>query len=252
MSLRILLSNDDGIDAPGLQVLADAMAPFGSVTVVAPDREKSGAGHSLTLHRPLRIQLRAPQRYAVDGTPTDCVTLALKEIMRENLPHIVVSGINHGPNLGDDITYSGTVSAALEGTILGIQSVAFSLAARKDEVPNFRPAAYFARKLVKYLIKKPLPADVLLNVNIPNVEGESIDSYEFTRMGKRHYEDQIPEGLDPRGKKYYWIGGDELDFDEMPGSDCDAIRHGKVSITPVRLDLTHDRYLEIFSREWKL
>ncbi len=252
MSLRLLLSNDDGIDAPGLRVLEDAMASFGEVFVVAPDREQSGAGHSLTLHRPLRIQTRGPRRYATDGTPTDCVTLAIKQIMREFPPDIVVSGINLGPNLGDDITYSGTVSVALEGTILGIQSVAFSLAARKEETPNFKPVAHFARKLIGHLIQNPLPPDVLLNVNVPNVEGDTIDVYEFTRMGRRHYEDSVPEGRDPRGRKYYWIGGDELDFDDIPGSDCDAIRHNKVSITPVRWDLTHDRYLETFAREWKL
>jgi 5'-nucleotidase len=250
--VRILVSNDDGIDAPGISILANAMQGFGEVYVVAPDREKSGAGHSLTLYRPLRILQRSERWYAVDGTPTDCVTLALKAIMKKNPPQLIVSGINSGPNLGDDITYSGTVSVALEGTILGVQSVAFSLAKKREEVPNYVPAAYFAQKVVKRMLAEPLPSDVLLNVNIPNTKGDKIEAFEWTRMGKRRYSDAIPERIDPRGKKYYWIGGDEMEFDSGPGSDGEAIKAGKVSITPVRLDLTHDLYLERFRNGWSL
>jgi 5'-nucleotidase len=247
---RILVSNDDGINAPGLNALAGAMAEFGEVWVVAPDRERSGAGHSLTLQRPLRIHPMGERRFSVDGTPTDCVNLALKEILRASPPDLVVSGINDGPNLGDDITYSGTVSAALEGTLLGVPSVAFSVAGTRDEPSNFLPAAHFARRLVRWLLGKKLPDDVLLNVNVPNVTGEQADAYEWTRMGKRRYGEAIPERVDPRGRKYYWIGGDELDFDDLPGTDGDAIRKGRISVTPIRLDLTHDRYLETFRREW--
>lgn len=250
--MKILLSNDDGIDAPGLAALYEAVSNLGEVTVVAPDRERSGAGHSLTLHRPLRIHARGLRRYAIDGTPTDCVSLALKEIMKNDLPDVVLSGINSGPNLGDDITYSGTVSAALEAALLGLPAIALSLAVRNGETPNFAPAMDVAAHLLKKVVEQGLPRDVLLNVNVPNIEGLTINQYEITRMGKRHYGDIIEEKLDPRGRKYYWVGGDELGLDETPGTDCGAIHRGAVSVTPVRLDLTHDLFLETLRSKWSL
>ncbi len=235
----------------GLRFLSEAMSSFGDVFVVAPDRERSGAGHSLTLHRPLRIHSRGHRRFAVDGTPTDCVNLAIKELLKDELPALVVSGINNGANLGDDITYSGTVSAALEGALLGVPSVAISLVSTNDETPNFIPAAEVARKVVASVLKQKLPRDVVLNVNVPDVTGGRIEAFEITRMGKRHYGDAILEKIDPRGKKYYWIGGEDLGFDDAPGSDCNAILQKKVSITPIRLDYTHDLYLDIL-KKWEL
>lgn len=243
--MRILVSNDDGIEARGIQALADAMKALGDVTIVAPDREQSGAGHSLTLHRPLRIHSRGEKRYAVDGTPTDCVTLAILEVMKKNKPDIVISGINGGPNLGEDITYSGTVAAALEGAIMGVPSIAMSLAAVNGESKNYKPAAYFAQRLVKKVYQEGLTEGVLLNVNVPNIEGDTIDDYEITRTGKRRYSGAIAEKLDPKGRKYYWIGGEDTGFDDSPGTDSNAVRLRKVSITPLRFDLTHDEYFPL-------
>lgn len=249
--MRFLLSNDDGIDAPGLRALTDAMSPFGEVMIVAPDRERSGAGHSLTLHRPLRIQARGNRRYAIDGTPTDCVSLGILEILKKQLPDIVISGINCGANLGDDVTYSGTVAAALEGAILGFPAIAFSLTASIEDEPNFAPAVYFVQKLMRRALERGLPKGVVLNVNIPNIAGDRIDAYEVTRLGKRRYAGAIAEKIDPRGKKYYWVGAEELGFDDIEGSDSNAIRLNKVSITPLRLDMTHTEYLDQV-REWQL
>ncbi|HLG21127.1 MAG TPA: 5'/3'-nucleotidase SurE [Bdellovibrionota bacterium] len=249
--MRILLSNDDGIDAPGIKALEEALSSFGNLFVVAPDRERSGAGHSLTLHRPLRIHAQGDRRYAVDGTPTDCVNLAIREILKEKRPDIVVSGINQGPNLGDDVIYSGTVAAALEGALMGVPSIAISLAVQSEDVPNFLPAAHFAKRVVKKILDEDLPKDVILNINVPNITQTSVDQYEVTRLGKRHFADVVEEKIDPRGKKYYWVGSEELGFDDIPGSDCNAIAAGRVSITPVLLDHTHERYLEVL-RKWPL
>lgn len=249
--MRILVSNDDGIGAPGIQVLADAMAPFGDVYVVAPDRERSGAGHSLTLHRPLRIFHRGSRRFAVDGTPTDSVSLGVLEILKDQPPDLVVSGINYGANIGDDVTYSGTVAAALEGAILGIPSIAFSLTVALGDEANFKPVAYFVQKLIPKILKDSLPKGVLLNVNVPNISGDRIDEFEVTRLGKRRYAGAIAEKMDPRGEKYYWVGAEELGFDDIPGSDSNAIRLNRVSITPIRLDMTHEEYLKEF-QTWQL
>lgn len=232
----ILVCNDDGIRSEGLQALARALEPLGDVFVVAPDREQSAAGHSLTLHRPLRVEEVAPRQFAIDGTPTDCVNLAVSGILSER-PGLVVSGINKGANLGDDITYSGTVSAAMEGTLLGIPSLAISLAARAQF--DFAPAAEFAARLVARVLERGLPPDTLLNVNVPDRAREGMTGYRITRQGKRRFGEALIEKMDPRGKKYYWIGGDELGFIHEPGTDYAAILDGAVSITPVHLDLTH-------------
>jgi len=233
----ILVSNDDGIHSDGLRALADAVAPHGRVVVVAPDREQSAVSHALTLHRPLRIDELEPGRYTVDGTPTDCVNLAINAILRER-PVLVISGINKGANLGDDVTYSGTVSAAMEGTLLGVPSIAVSQVGRGSY--DFSIAATFTGELVARVLANPLPADTLLNVNVPQFQnGEQPRGVALTRMGKRRYGDAIVEKVDPRGRKYYWIGGEELSFLEEEGTDFDAVSRGCISVTPIHLDLTN-------------
>lgn len=234
IGVLILVSNDDGIRSEGLTRLAKAMESLDDVVVVAPDREQSAVSHALTIGRPLRADEVQPGWFAVDGTPTDCVNLALNGLLAER-PWLVVSGINLGANLGDDITYSGTVSAAMEAVLLGIPAVAFSQVGRVAF--NFDAAAGFAGALVCGLRKRELPPDTLLNVNIP--ENTNPPGYAVTRMGKRRYGDAIVEKTDPRGRKYYWIGGDELAFSDEPGTDFAAIRGGLISVTPLHLDLTN-------------
>ncbi len=238
----ILASNDDGIQSEGLTRLVEALEPLDEVVVVAPDRERSAVAHALTLDRPLRADEVRPGWFAVDGTPTDCINLALNGLF-DRRPWLVVSGINLGANLGDDITYSGTVSAAIQAVMLGVPGVAFSQVARARL--HFDAAADFAHTLVSRLMAAQPPVDMLLNVNIP--EGRP-DGYRITRQGKRRYGDAIVEKIDPRGRKYYWIGGAELDFDDVPGTDFSAIHAGKVSVTPLRLDLTHHEALPVLER----
>lgn len=230
----ILVSNDDGIRSEGIRALKDALIDLGIVYVVAPDRERSAASHSLTLHRPLRVEKINPFEYAVDGTPTDCITLAINKILPHR-PSIVVSGINKGGNLGEDISYSGTVSAAMEGTLMGIPSIAISLIASKDF--NFKYASMITKKLISLIFKKSLPKDTLLNVNVPSVKKPK--GFRITRQGKRIYGDVVFEKLDPRGKKYYWIGGNMLRWEGGEDADFAAIAKGYVSITPIHLDMTN-------------
>jgi 5'-nucleotidase len=237
MSL-ILVSNDDGIHSEGLQVLAEALHCLGEVVVVAPDREQSATSHSLTMHRPLRISRVGDGMHSVDGTPTDCIVLAVNRILGKKLPDLVISGINKGPNLGDDIVYSGTVSAAMEGARLGVPSVAVSLATRNDF--RFDVAADFAVRLAEQVLQTHLKDPVVLNVNVPNIPKESIRGVRVTRQGKRVYDGAVVEKTDPRGRKYYWIGGQEPGFVEMKDSDIEAVLDGWISITPLRLDLTDD------------
>ncbi|MBI3002583.1 MAG: 5'/3'-nucleotidase SurE [candidate division NC10 bacterium] len=237
----ILVTNDDGIHSEGLRALAEALAPLGEVTVVAPDRERSAAGHALTLHRPLRASEMAARWYRVDGTPTDCVTLGIMGMLKTR-PRLVAAGINLGNNLGDDVTYSGTVSAAMEGTLLGIPAFAISLAG--GERFDFTAAAAFARRLAALLLERGLPSDTLLNVNVPAGPPESIRGVALTRQGRRAYRESIVEKLDPRGKTYYWIGGSEPEWERLGDSDYDAVMEGKISVTPLRLDLTHYEVLQ--------
>jgi 5'-nucleotidase len=238
----ILVSNDDGIHSEGIVALAEALHDVGEVVVVAPDRERSAVSHSLTLHRPLRVQEIAPGRHAVDGTPTDCVNLALNGVLRRR-PALVVSGINKGANLGDDVTYSGTVSAAMEGTLLGVPSVAVSAVGRGPF--RFDLAAVFARRLAAWVLERGLPPDTLLNVNVPTPEnGEPVRGFALTRMGRRRYGDAIVEKTDPRGKKYYWIGGEEVEQVAEEGTDFHAIAQGLISVTPIHLDLTNYKSFE--------
>lgn len=232
------MSNDDGVSARGLQVLSAELSLLDEVWVVAPDRDQSGVSHSVTLQRPLRIDEVAPRVFAVDGTPTDCVNLAINGILPER-PRLVVSGINHGANLGDDVTYSGTVSAAMEATLLGVPAIAVSQVYRNPAAPEFAFAARFARTLAARVLERPLPADTLLNVNVPPCPADEIEGYALTRQGKRRYGDAVVEKVDPRGRKYYWIAGDVLDFVDAEGTDFDAIQRRRVSITPLHLDLTN-------------
>ncbi len=232
----ILVSNDDGIRAAGIRALEAALAPLGEVWVVAPDREQSAASHSLSLYRPLRVETIDERHFAIDGTPTDAVNLAINGIMKQK-PDLVVSGINHGGNLGDDITYSGTVSAAMEGTLLGVPSIAMSLVSR--EAPDFAPAAHFAARLARAVSERGMPRDTLLNVNVPGLPAAELRGYLITRQGKRRYGDAIVEHLDPRGRKYFWIGGEDLGFIPAEGTDCTAVAGGYISITPLHLDLTN-------------
>ncbi|HEY2775340.1 MAG TPA: 5'/3'-nucleotidase SurE [Candidatus Binatia bacterium] len=230
----ILASNDDGIQSSGLARLVEALRPIDDVIVVAPDRERSAVSHALTLESPLRADEVRPGWYAVSGTPTDCVNLALNGLL-PGRPWLIVSGINRGPNLGDDITYSGTVSAAMEAVLLGVPGVAFSQVGRVSF--QYDAAARFAAQLVRALKDKGLPPDTLLNVNVPDLAAP--EGFAITRQGKRRYGDAIVEKDDPRGRKYYWIGGTELDFEDEPGTDFSAVRDGLVSVTPLHLDLTN-------------
>ena len=240
---RILVTNDDGIFSEGIKLLAEALTEVGEVTVVAPDREQSAMGHALTLSRPLRMQKVGEGRFAVDGTPTDCVNLGVLSLFKDHPPDFVASGINFGPNLGDDVTYSGTVSAGFEGTLLGIPSVAFSQ--EVAEGFSFRPAAAFARELFRILIaeRETLPNDLLLNVNIP---AGPVQGLSFTRLGRRVYKQSVIEKLDPRGRKYYWIHGTPR-WEKASGTDFEAMVSGRISVTPLHLDLTYYPGLESFA-----
>jgi len=232
----ILVSNDDGHFSDGIRALAGAMQELGDVVVVAPEAEQSAASHAISLHRPLRLKEIRPDWYAVDGTPTDCAYLAINHVLRERRPALMVSGINHGPNLADDVTYSGTVAAAMEASILGVPALAFSLATRKGF--EFGEAAAFARGLAAAALERPLPPGLLLSVNIPP---GPVRGYRVTRLGKHSYGFDVVEKVDPRGRKYYWIGGNEYQFEETPGTDVHAVlRDGLVAVTPLHLDLTDE------------
>ncbi len=235
--MQILVTNDDGIHSTGIQVLANHLSDLAKVVVVAPDRERSAVGHSLTLHSPLRAEEVRPGVFAIDGTPTDCVNLGIHGLL-ESRPALVVSGINRGGNLGDDITYSGTVSAAMEATLMGVPAFAISLDAKRFGPEDFKSSASFAVKLADMILQKGLPPDTFLNVNVPCSEPRGA---RLTRQGKRIYGDVVVEKLDPRGRKYYWIGGGELGFQDIEGTDFNAIRDNFISVTPLHLDLTNYR-----------
>lgn len=240
--MRILISNDDGIYAPGLVTLTDVLRKLAGakVVVVAPDRNQSGASHSLTLDVPMNIHQLAPDRFSVPGTPTDCVHLACTGLLKK-LPHMVVSGINHGENLGDDVLYSGTVAAAIEGRFLGFPAVAVSLVKQpgKDVCQHFDVAAQLTKKIIQHIIDVPLPNSTILNVNIPDVPAKSIRGFEVTRLGKRHKAKPSIPAKDPRGNCIYWIGRAGSEEDAGEGTDFHAVKSGKVSITPLQVDLTN-------------
>ena len=231
----ILVTNDDGVYSPGIQILAKRLRQLDSVVIVAPDRERSAVGHSMTLHRPLLIEEIKDSVYSVNGTPTDCVNIAVKGLLKET-PRLVVSGINKGPNLGDDVTYSGTVAGAIEARLLGVPSLAVSLAARNDF--RFAEAAEVAARAAAMIFEHGLTEGTLLNINVPNLPITEIRGTALTRLGKRIYHQMTVERVDPRGKRYYWIGGGEPDWEREEGTDFDAIDRNLVSITPLHLDLT--------------
>lgn len=233
---RFLVTNDDGIYSEGIRKLADALRPLGEVMIVAPDREQSAASHALTLNRPLRLLQIEENEWIVDGTPTDCVNLALLHIMRDERPDMVVSGINFGPNMGDDVTYSGTISAAFEGSLLGVPSIAFS--ALVGEHFSFDPCAEFAATFVAEALETHRDPRIVLNVNFPV---GSFSGVRITSLGRRTYTAGAIERLDPRGRKYYWIGGEPPVWDPTEGTDIEAVRAGIISVTPLHLDMTHHR-----------
>ncbi len=243
--MRVLLSNDDGVHAEGLRALAAAFEGD-EVWVVAPDREQSASSHAISLHRPLRMTEVAPRWYAVDGTPTDAAYMGLNLVLKGNRPDVVVSGVNHGPNLANDVLYSGTVAAAMEAALLGVHAIAVSLAGPPPHA--FAEAARFAAALARRVVASPPPAPLLLNVNVPP---GPVRGYRFVRLGRRTYGNEVVEKLDPRGRKYYWIGGEGgATNQDIPGSDCNvAMSERLVSVTPLHLDSTHDAVLQEL-RSW--
>lgn len=243
--MHFLLSNDDGYQSPALAVLADMLSTLGKVTVVAPDRDRSGASNSLTLDAPLYAKQDNRGYYYVNGTPTDCVHLAITGLLDEE-PDMVISGINTGANLGDDVLYSGTVAAAMEGRFMGCPAIAFSLVGERQS--DYSAAVEVAKKIIQLVIQKPLD-DVLLNVNIPDIDYEEIKGFAVTRLGNRHKSEPALEAYDPRGKKVYWVGPAGSEQDAGEGTDFYAIRNGKVSITPLQIDLTRHKSLPVLS-DW--
>jgi 5'-nucleotidase len=247
--MHILVTNDDGVQAPGLLALAQAMKEFGKVTILAPDRNWSGAGHVKTLDRPLRVgETRIADGTPAlmsDGAPSDCVALALLGLVKD--VDLVVSGINPYSNIGYDVTYSGTVTAAMEAVIAGVPGLAFSLASQDNSfggLPDYGPAAQVAAKVAKKVMDEGLPKGMLLNVNVPYLKEDELKGYAITRQGLRLYRDELDERLDPRGKPYYWIGGDAPTGVDEPGTDFGALQAGFVSITPLQLDLTARETME--------
>lgn len=246
-SPRILVTNDDGVQSTGLAVLAKALAKLGEVWVVAPDRERTAVAHAVTLHKPLRVQQIGKRAYAINGTPVDCVNLALLNIMPKR-PHLVVSGINRGVNLGDDVLYSGTVSAAVEGTILGIPSLAVSQEGREQF--HFETGAQYALRVARLILQRGLPEETLLNLNIPNRPPQAITGVRVTCLSRRRFDNPIIEKIDPHGRKYYWIAGSRVSWSRNKDADHEAIEEGAVSLTPIHLDSTHYGVLEHL-RTWE-
>lgn len=244
--MRILLSNDDGYFAPGLAALAAAMADLGEVVVVAPEQNRSGASNSLTLDRPLMLKQAANGFHFVNGTPTDCVHLAVTGML-DGLPDIIVSGINNGANMGDDTIYSGTVAAATEGYLLGIPSIAISLTSFDGR--NFASAGQIARELVERHLGNPVNQPVLLNVNVPDIPYSELKGIEVTRLGRRHKAEPVVKMVSPRNETMYWVGAAGAAADAGPGTDFYAVERGYVSVTPLQVDLTHNTQLP-FIRQW--
>ncbi len=243
----ILITNDDGIHSPGILALQNALKDLGQTIVIAPDRDNSAVSHSLTMNRPLKIHKLADNFYTVDGTPTDCVAVGLKKVLQIQ-PDLLVSGINAGANLGDDISYSGTVSAAIEGTMYGIPSMALSVG---GEPPfDFRAAMQIATCMARKTMRNSLPENTLLNINIPS--GSTYKNIRVTRQGRRLWENSIHETLDPRGNKHYWIGGGTALTDPGKDTDVHVFASGNVSITPIQLDLTNHTGISYLKEKWHL
>ena len=251
--MNFLLTNDDGILANGLQCLTEAAEPLGDVTIVAPDREQSATSHSLTLHHPLRPVRRGERRWQVDGTPTDCVMLAVEALMSSR-PDFVLSGINHGQNMGEDVLYSGTVAAAMEGLALGIPSIAISFAGGdlRADLTFLKEQVKVLTPLLRHLTALPsFPASTLLNVNLPPVPADKVRGVRLTRLGRRVYSNSITPMRDPWGRDIFWIGGGEISWEGEENSDFRAVEEGYVSVTPLHLDLTHFGMLEGAATWWR-
>jgi 5'/3'-nucleotidase len=246
----ILITNDDGIQAPALRQLKTALNDLGRVVIVAPDRDQSATSHALTLYRPFRIERPEPDVYAVDGTPTDCVVVATHGLIDEP-PTLVVSGVNHGPNMGEDVFYSGTVAAAIEGALNGLPSLAVSLVARRSDEVDWTEPARVTRTLVDAVLHHRLPPKSLINVNLPWRGGAPYEGIRLTRLGQRVYQDSLITKTDPRGRPYYWIGGDEPVWVDEEETDFLAVSQGYVSVTPLMLDLTHHQ-ARADMRKWQL
>ncbi|MBL9038649.1 MAG: 5'/3'-nucleotidase SurE [Archangium sp.] len=246
--MRILVSNDDGVSARGVQALAAAVASLGEVWVVAPEENQSATSHSLSLHDPLRIRKVAERTFAIDGTPADSVYVAIHHLLKDEPPTLVLAGINHGPNLAEDVIYSGTVAAAMEGALLGFPAIAFSLATQRGF--EFEHAAAFAGAFVKSLLARELPKRMLLNVNIP--AGGPVTGYDVVRLGRHTYGPSLVEREDPRGRRYYWIGGTGYEHVKEPGTDVSTVfDEGRASVTPLQFDLTDHAFMATL-REWRV
>ena len=237
--MLILVTNDDGVRSPGIRALAEALLDLGRVVVVAPDRNRSAVGHALTLEHPLRAEEIKKDVFAVDGTPTDCVNLGIHGLIQKS-PDLVVSGINRGSNLGDDITYSGTVCAAMEASLMGLPAIAVSLDSLQFQGDDLRAAARFSRQIAGKVLENGLPPDTFLNVNIPV---GIIKGVRLTRQGKRKYGEAVICKQDPRGRTYYWIGGGGVGYEDITGSDCNALQEGFVSVSPLHTNLTNESSL---------
>lgn len=242
---RVLIVNDDGVDAPGLAVLERAVAPLvREVWIVAPEHEQSAASHSITMRRPLYARARGQRRFAVDGTPTDCVLLAVHRLMREAPPDLVLSGINRGGNMGEDATYSGTVAGAREGALLGIPAIAFSLYYGNPAAVRWDTAAAWTPRVLRRLAASPWPGEMAINVNVPDVAPDAVSGIEVTRQGRRKIGGGIVDGVDPRGERWYWIGHERDEDRGRSGTDLAAVHRGAVAVTPLAVDLTAANALE--------
>jgi 5'-nucleotidase len=249
----ILVTNDDGVHSQGLISLFRSMQKLGDAYIIAPDRERSAVSHALTMHKPLKVEKLKKHIYSINGTPTDCVTIGANKILPEK-PVFIVSGINKGANLGDDITYSGTVSAAMEATIMGIPAFAVSLVSREKtfSISDFTAASKISLKIGEYILEHSLPYDTLLNVNVPNVSAKGIKGMKLTRQGKRIYDDSIQETFDPHGEKHYWIGGGQPYWEHGEDTDIQAVQDNYVSVTPIHLDLTNYDALKFLRKRFLL
>jgi 5'-nucleotidase len=238
--MRILLSNDDGIHAPGLKILEKVARELSDdIWVVAPELDQSGSSHSLTLRDPLRIREISEKRFAISGTPTDCIVIAKNHILKDNPPSLVLSGINNGSNMAEDVTYSGTIAAAMEATLLGIRAIALSLSVTSDHPAKWSTAEQFGPDIIRRLLKFQFQDNTLININFPDVIVSSVKGVAVTRQGQRRIETCLQEHTDPRGRHYYWIGGTQYDGSSHEGTDLKANEQGMISITPLSLDLTH-------------
>ena len=249
----ILVTNDDGVHSQGLISLFRSMQKLGDAYIIAPDRERSAVSHALTMHKPLKVEKLRKHIYSINGTPTDCVTIGANKILPEK-PVFIVSGINKGANLGDDITYSGTVSAAIEATIMGIPAFAVSLVSREKtfSASDFTAASKISLQIGEYILEHSLPYDTLLNVNVPNVNAKGIKGMKLTRKGKRIYDDSIQETFDPHGEKHYWIGGGQPYWEHGEDTDIQAVQDNYVSVTPIHLDLTNYDALKFLKKRFLL